>query len=367
MSDLQISLLALGAIVVAGVYLFNWLQERRLRRRLGAAFEHEHKDVLLEGGGREERGAGRIEPQLPPAGASREESAPQRAPGPAGEGGVRVAEGTAVAGLDAAIDYIAEIDSDTPISDSVLGELLGKLAAMGKPTRGAGYNSETGEWEDLVRTAGSRHTSLRLALQLVNRAGPANQVQLSAFCDAVRSCADKVPAVANCPDIHAALAAAKLLERFCAEVDVAIGVNIVARGGPFSGTKIRALAEAAGFKLEPDGVFHYRSEAKQTLFTLDNHEPAPFIPEQIKSLSTTGITLLMDVPRVADGLRVLDRMLEVGRNFAGALDGILVDDNRVALNEAGIGKIKQQLREIHAAMDERQVGAGSERALRLFS
>ncbi len=68
---------------------------------------------------------------------------------------------------------------------------------------------------------------------------------------------------------------------FCAGVDVAIGVNVIAEeGNTFAGTRIRALAEAAGFKLEPDGVFHYRNERRQTLFTLDNHEPAPFLPEQ---------------------------------------------------------------------------------------
>ena len=34
------------------------------------------------------------------------------------------------------------------------------------------------------------------------------------------------------------------------------------------------------------------------LFTLDNHEPMPFVPEQMKTLSTSGITFLLDVPRV---------------------------------------------------------------------
>ena len=37
------------------------------------------------------------------------------------------------------------------------------------------------------------------------------------------------------------------------------------------------------------------------------HEPAPFLPEQIKQLTTDGITLLLDVPRVADGHVLVSR------------------------------------------------------------
>ena len=136
----------------------------------------------------------------------------------------------------------------------------------------------------------------------------------------------------------------------------------------FAGTRIRAQAEAAGFKLEPDGVFHFRNDQRQTLFTLDNHEPAPFLPEQIKSLSTRGITLLLDVPRVANGGEALERMLADRRPVSRtAIGGRLVDDNRAALSEAGIARIKEQVRSIQAAMAARDVPAGSARALRLFS
>ena len=47
-------------------------------------------------------------------------------------------------------------------------------------------------------------------------------------------------------------------------------------------------------------MFTFAGEDGSTLFTLDNHEPMPFVPEQIKTLSTDGVTLLLDVPRVAD-------------------------------------------------------------------
>jgi len=372
MSDLQISLLAIGALVVVGVFLYNWIQERRFRRRLSEAFGDKAEDVLLEEAAGVFPGQVRQEPQLEPeielslpAGSTRDVPG---APGIASPGPRRARDFGAVLEFDDALEGIAEIQADRAIPEGIVGELMSKLAACGKPARAAGFNSESGTWEPLDRGAGTRYTALRMGLQLVNRAGPVNSAQLAMFSDAVTSAAAKAHGRASVPEAQALLQAARDLDAFCATVDVAIGVNVIAaEGGAFSGTKIRALAEAAGFKLEPDGVFHFRDEHRQTLFTLDNHEPAPFLPEQIKTLSTSGITMLLDVPRVTDGLDVLDSMVDIARGLASALGGRLVDDNRVELSEAGVARIGQQLSSIRGAMERNGIPAGSARALRLFS
>jgi hypothetical protein len=358
MSDLQLSLLVIGAVVVGAVYLYNWLQERSLHRRLQQAFGTAHEDVLLRAGGESGRSDGRREPQLVAA--------------EAGEG-----RGTAVdeppgapvaAGFDALLDYVAEINGSVPIPDALTGELSSKVLSCGKPARITGFEPRSGTWEEIARGGGGRYTRLRLSLQLVNRAGAVSPAQLASFCDAVRQCADRIPADAVCPDTNAALKAARELDAFCANVDVAIGVNVIAQeGGAFAGTRIRALAESAGFKLGPDGIFHFRDEHRHILFTLDNHEPAPFLPESIKGISTHGVTLLLDVPRVAHGLDALEQMLGIAGGLAAGLGGRVVDDNRALLTEAGAERIEEQLRSIHAAMAQHGVPAGGARALRLFS
>lgn len=357
MSDLQLSLLMIGAVVVGAVFIYNWVQERGLRRRLQQSFGEAHHDVLLKAGRDATPGDGRLEPQLVAG-------APAHQP----EGSHPVADETA-AGFDEVLDYVAEIAAQATISDALVGEFVSRIASCGKPAHARGFDGKRGAWEDIVRGAGGRYTRLRAGLQIVNRAGPVNTAQLAAFCDAVRQCAEKVPAATvECPDAQAAIKLARDLDAFCATVDVAIGVNIIApEGEAFGGTRIRAAAEAAGFKLEPDGVFHYRAGGRQTLFTLDNHEPAPFLPESIKGLTTSGITLLLDVPRVPNGGEVLARMFGVAEILAGALDGRLVDDNRAVLSEAGVSRITQQLSSIQAAMAARDVPAGGARALRLFS
>jgi FtsZ-interacting cell division protein ZipA len=358
MSDLQLSLLVIGAVVVGAVYLYNWVQERSLHRRLQQAFGNAHADVLLKAGRESALGEGRVEPQLAPPEAERGRDA---------ETGASAAA-PAAAGFDALLDYVAEINGSNEITDVLIGELSSKIASCGKPARITGFEPRSGSWEEVARGAGGRYTRLRLGLQLVNRAGAVNPAQLATFCDAVRQCADRVPAEAVCPDTQAALKGARELDAFCANVDVAIGVNVIAHeGAAFAGTRIRALAESAGFKLEPDGIFHFRDEHRQTLFTLDNHEPAPFLPESIKGISTRGVTLLLDVPRVAHGIEALELMFRIATGLATGLGGRVVDDNRALLSEAGAARIKEQLRSIHAAMAKQGVPAGGARALRLFS
>src|SRR5258706_6369214 len=69
MSDLQWSLLVIGAMVIGAVYVYNLLQERRFRRRLEQAFGDAPDDVLLRGGENAGLAGERVEPQLsdPPA------------------------------------------------------------------------------------------------------------------------------------------------------------------------------------------------------------------------------------------------------------------------------------------------------------
>ena len=61
MSDLQLSLLMIGAVVVGAVFLYNWIQERRLRQRLQQSFGEAHADVLLKAGPDPATGGSRLE------------------------------------------------------------------------------------------------------------------------------------------------------------------------------------------------------------------------------------------------------------------------------------------------------------------
>ncbi len=51
MSELQAALLAIGFGMIVAVYVFGWWQQRKYRRKFGAAFKSGHVDALYQDGG----------------------------------------------------------------------------------------------------------------------------------------------------------------------------------------------------------------------------------------------------------------------------------------------------------------------------
>lgn len=364
MSDLQLALIGIGVVVVAGVYGFNWLQQRKYRREAAKAFGKQHEDVLLGRGGAAMED--RVEPRLG-AGPALEERAVVDSSGAAAENLSPAADEDA-GFFDGAIDYVTEIRPANPVAAAALGPLLQHKFDFDKPVRVLGWNQSGAKWEEPGSEAGAAYSRIRVALQLADRAGPVSELKLAEFRDLVRDVAIQLQAEAECPEPDEAHAQAALLDGFCAEVDVMIGINVVSRdGAAFPGTKIRAMAEAAGFRLAPDGTFRCLGERGEHLYSLQNLETSPFAADTLKTLATRGITLLLDVPRVAGGARVFDRLVALGRQFAGTLGGTLVDDNRVPLNDSGLARIRTQIEGIQARMAAQGIQPGGALALRLFS
>lgn len=364
MSDLQIALIAIGALVVAGVYGFGWMQQRKYRREAERAFGAPQEDVLLTGA---PMAPGRIEPKLNPAPASREAPAAGADHSGAADSGA-AGEAAAASSLDREIDYVAEIRPASPVSGSGLAPLLQHKFDFGKPVRILGLRPAQARWEDMGTEPGSTYARIGLALQLADRAGPVSELQLAEFRDLVRDAAEQLGAESQCPEVEEAHARAVLLDGFCAEVDVMIGLNVVSRdGSPFAGTRIRAMAEAAGFKLAPDGSFKYLTDCGEPLYSMQNLESAPFSADAMRTLATRGITLLLDIPRVAEGGRAFDQMIAAARQFCASLDGSLVDDKRAPLNDAGLARIRSQIESIQARMAAQGIRPGEALALRLFS
>jgi hypothetical protein len=416
MSELQIGLIAMGLIAVMAVVFFNWAQQRRYRRHAEEAFGRKHEDVLLEPGALGEADE-RIEPRLggevdasliepdtepvvPPEiiepdaqtpltrTTGREQARMERVPRmervqmePVRVEPVRaeqphveqhplsVAEDSVTDGMD----YVVHIRAETPIPNSELGVLMGRRSDFGKPVRWLGRRDPEAFWEDIASEnhsgmAKTGYIELRGCLQLADRTGPLSEATLSEFRDMAENFAANLKATANSADVHKAYERAVLLDEFCTKVDVMAGINIISRDNSvFTGAKIRVLAETSGFKFGNDGLFHYCDENNATLFSLGNYEPSPFLPDNIRTLTTRGITLLLDVPKVANGEAAFGQMVHLAEVFKEALGGIMVDDNRALLSDSGIRKIKQQLSAIQSTMLARNIPAGSETALRLFA
>ncbi len=267
-------------------------------------------------------------------------------------------------GLDEGTEYIARLTFSNP-KVANFGPLLGILRRIGKPVRAFARRPE-GVWEALSGHPRHAYTQVEVGLQLADRGGALSRDQLDAFCRALYEFAAEEGGAVSCPDKEAALGLARDLDLFCMDVDVLIGLNVVsADSRPFTSEAMHALAQESRLSLEADGTFHAKDDFGHTLFTLANQEENPF-PRDGRGLTTHGVALLFDVPRVADGLAVFDRMTRLGLELAWRLEGRLVDDNGRVVNEDSLNRDRARLSQYFARMEARGIPAGGERALRLF-
>jgi hypothetical protein len=419
MTDFQIGLMIAGAAVIAAVLGYNYVQESRARKHAEKSFGGTHDDALLDANALlNARPAGmdqRIEPSFNEssfsdtamddsegesahkprydfspesiavratpaiamttgslAAASRAEdihAEPMTVPSvtkpPVPSAQPSIVQPNAL-NIDEKIDLVAVIMANDPVPPRVLMDAIAKSRTFGKPVYWEGM--QNGSWSAL-QTDVPRYKEIKAGLQLVDRKGAIDELFIGQFTQLGREFAASANGVCQIEATDIANKRAQETDQFAASVDVEIGVNVVSRSGvAFQGTKVRALCEAAGLKLNPDsGVFQSTNEHGQIQFILANLEPRAFTPEQIKNLTTQGLTILLDVPQVADGTKVFQQMMQLARSLADSLGGEVVDDARKPLTNTGAEAIRMQLAEITRRLAERGIPAGSRLAQRLFS
>jgi len=352
MSELQVGLLVVGAVVVAAVFLYNKWQERRYQREAEAGFASQREDVLMRSGG----GAGQRTPLTP--GSERLEplvsfEAEQEGAGHPGPG------------LSEFLDFIVPIEIPEEVSGTALiGATDAALEGCSKSIYWEGFDETAASWEPL--DPDRSYSRLRSGMQLVDRRGAADAQELAAFGAAMEKAAASIGAVASVPDPEPALARARELDRFCGDIDIRVAVHIISDAAPLTGNQLAALAKAAGFRLdEPDGKFRLPDEAGRIICALANFEPTPLNIDGLNALSTRGVTLELDVPRAPYG--AFTRFRQAAQMLARELKARIVDDNREPVGPAAFDAIGARLQAVHGSMEARGIAPGGALALRLFS
>ena len=395
MSDLQISLLVIGAAIVVLVLVFNWFQERRFRNQADAAFQTPVADVLMQtdaaSGLRDTHN--RVEPAFdaddvndiaesnephlhieinrPQAGALRapsDDAAHAMRPTAAIQANPASPPAVApIAPYDELIEFRIRLGSEG-VQANALANAFTHTRTLGKAVRWAGLPVGAVQWEEVQPWRDVHYQQLVITMQLADRNGAVLEEQLTSLCELMQATAQTHGLRVACDDVVEALERAQAIDRFCVDVDVLIGLNVVARGeGAVNLTRIVREAESSGMVLGMDGVFQLLDSRSEQLYALCNHDAEPFSNEVVEGQTSQGVTLQFDVPRVPDGLKVFDGMVAFGRKLANEVGGILVDDNLRPLTDTGIEKIRMQLAHIYERMEARGVPSGSRRALRLFS
>ncbi len=177
-----------------------------------------------------------------------------------------------------------------------------------------------------------------------------------------------MPAAYVPPDTAREAARAEALDRICADLDVQIGLTVLKTGqATIPGTRLRGVAEAAGFRLMDSGRFEWmQDETGAVLYALANYRPEPFTADSLRASATPGAVFLLDVPRVADPARAFDQMKLAAKRMAQTLDATLVDDNRRPLDDPALAAIREQVQATAAALRNVNIEPGSPRALALF-
>jgi len=359
LSELQLYLLAGGAVFVALVWGYNVYVERKARRRAEEAFGDRPGDALFE-----ERPGERREPTMgnfppTPAGGLDETIPPQRrmnaedleAPGgPASE-------------ISSRIDTVAVILADDPVMAEQLEPLLNELQSHTTPVHVEGIVDE--QWHPIETSPKRSWRELRVGLQLASRSGPLAEDEIDRFNHAIADFAASVGAVSQREAPNAAAARARDLDRFAAGADIEVAVNVVGQfGAALALPRVKSLALEHGMSetasgdlvsYAPDGTAEFGIRA--------------FDETHAKAIAShlAGLTFGLDVPHVANTAATFDDMVSVARSFAEKLGAELVDDNRKALSETGLASIRRTVEQVVADMDAHGVPAGSPLARRLFS
>jgi FtsZ-interacting cell division protein ZipA len=378
-SEFQLALIGAGAVAVIAVWAYNIWQEYRYRKAAQRIFSSQQEDVLIADAvstSRENQ-----ETLLPRSSGTIEASQPERVVADRGDriepvigtppnAGDFPAEPAAAASAlpdEEWLDPMIELGLSLP-PDLNVSHLLDKWRQQGlefsKRMRFVRRDAAQGEWVDLLLPGDESMQADYVAIQLADRQGAVSKAELDGFCTTIALLANE----SEVPSVEEVFAQARNLDDSCAAVDIQIAIHVVSlTGREFPGTKLKGLLEAAGLQLAADGLFYLLDVAGQRLVSVSNSGAVPFDVEQMRTGTTPDVTFWLDVPRVAEGGRVFDLMVATARQLAGALDGVLVDDQHKSLTDDMLSGIRAKVIELQAQMAAQGIPAGGRRALRLFA
>lgn len=340
MSELQLGLLIVGALAVAGVIYYNRAQERRVRRAAEKAFTSRHADVLLSS-----EAPARREPTLGAAPKRRDE-----APGAYAEEDLP----------DERLDYVIELTAQHPVAAAMMLEDWTPIERRFGRRVLLAWCEADGSWHRVAPGASGSRTHWRAALQLVSRNGVVSEAELIEFRSEIETLAAHAAASVRAPEMREALDAARVLDRACADVDVQVALHVV--GAETDGIAIDAVRMAlkANGLIEQDSLRWTQTDAfGRELFSV--------AMDGAHGSAVMRLTATLDVPRTPDVKRSYESMVVLVRDLASAVGGRLQDDNARALDERALSAIGAQLEPVRADLEQRGFPPGSASALRLFS
>lgn len=345
MSPLQLGLLALGGAVLLVLLAYNlWLTHQSQRRQSASI-----QSVPDRFGQEPTLDAGALEGDLD--GTDFALPLPEKKPG-----------------LDALIDVIALIALDSPVSGEALLAAMPPTRRVGsKPFAVEGMNITNGFWQ--APQAGQRYSQLQAGLQLANRAGALNDIEFSEFVIKTQTICDALGGTPDFPEMRSEISRARELDLFASDHDAQLSFVLRARRATWSPSYIQQMVTKLGFvpgSIAGRMVVPASFAGSPPVLSLTFDAQAALAEDATLS-ALRELTISLDVPNVDRGERAFSRMCKAALSLAREMDGLVTDDNGVALPPEAMDVIAAELEQLYNTLDQRDISAGCLLARRLFS
>jgi hypothetical protein len=373
MSDLQIGLLGLGAVVLLAVAAWaRWrirqLQPRQADATVDADLPAWAKPVQRAGpagsadGTRREPGLGTRADPAPSEPADDLGGADDMAlplpPPPAGRAD----------GLDVLIDSIAPIQLETNVSgDAALAAMPASRRAGTKPLSIEAFNVRLQAWE--APAPGQRYGAFQAGVQLANRHGALNEIEFSEFVVKAQAFADAVGGTPDFPDMRTEVARARELDAFASAHDAQLTLVLRAARTAWSPGYVLQQAQRVGFvpgSVTGRLVLPSATPGLPPVLSLSFSAQAALNDDPANS-ALREVALELDVALVDRSERPFVRLRETAQALCAAMDAVLVDDAGHRLGPDQLDVIGGELDSLYARLAERDLAPGSALARRLFS
>jgi hypothetical protein len=260
--------------------------------------------------------------------------------------------------IDPRIDCVITLRFEDPIKGSEIESELADWPRFGAHwiCEGLPAGDQNSEWQSLDLEG--NYDELQLAIQLASRRGPIGVLELSDFCSRSQALAEVLGAQIDMPSVSTMLESAKELDAIAAESDIQLSINVAFDGIAKTRAELDVLMLERSFVLSKNNRSYEFFSNNQILFATNSLDPDQPI---------TGISLLLELPLVAQEQMGFERMLAESVALAESMQGRIVDDNGVNLTENAVIAIRQHLDGLYSRLEQSGIAAGSTTAVRLFN
>lgn len=312
MTDLQWTIVAAAAIVLAGVVMANMRESSRAKKTLARSAPAAQDEPIF--------------------------STPTE----------RVLDGVLPSEISEAI---AVLQWQQPVSAARISQELRGWRHVGSKPLSFGWISRAGD-APAVDAESPDVVALQVGLLLATRSGPLHAMEFSEWQEALNKIAGNLGAQLIMPSMSDVLARARMLNQQCEEADAQLMIAVTAEQ-LLSSAAISSAAHSAGLESRGEARF-----AKGPL----HHQRFSVFPGD----GGVSVMLLLDIPRTTAPLEAFNEMVFTAQTLATLLDAQVTDTSGRRLAEADLAQIGAQVKAKQERIEALGITPGSAVAQRLF-